>query len=90
MSEKKPITVKLEQEMRDQLQQLSKIKQRSVHWMAIEALKQYIERELADETLKQQTLSRWQEIEQGEVVDNKSVIDWLDTWGDKKDQELPG
>ena len=41
-----------------------------------------------NEKLKQETLARWQEVEDGKVVSHQTVIKWLNTWG-KKESDRP-
>jgi len=41
------------------------------------------------EKLKKETLKRWQEVENGQVVSNHAVIAWLDTWGTDQESERP-
>jgi predicted transcriptional regulator len=86
---KNPLSVKSEDEMKQQLKQLSEIKQRSVHWMVREAIRQYVEREMEEEVLRKQTINRWHAIEQGETVSHEAVMGWLDTWGGSEDVDPP-
>src|SRR3972149_2771771 len=77
-----PTGVKLERTIKSRLKNLSKLRQRTVHWLMKDAISQYLEHQEQTEKLKQETLARWQqEAEQNKVVSNKSVIKWLDTWG---------
>ena len=76
-----PTGVKLESSVKLRLQHLAKLKHRTIHWLMKYAISQYIENEEQAEKLKQETLARWQEAEQGKIVSNKSMIAWLDTWG---------
>ncbi len=51
------------------------------------AIAEFIEREEQAETKRQETCSRWEEIQQGKTIANDAVMDWLDSWG--KDEEKP-
>ena len=42
-----------------------------------------------EESLKQETLSRWEEAAEGKFVSNDKVIAWLETWGTDKEQGRP-
>lgn len=84
-----PTGVKLETAMKLRLEKLSELKDRSVHWLMKEAIAQYVENEEQAEKLKQETLNRWQEIEQDRVISNESVMAWLDTWGTDHETERP-
>ena len=77
----KTISIKLKPEIKEKLIHLSKIKDRSPHWMMNKAITNYIEQEDRNEQLRQETLERWKEVEQGQVVDHEKVSKWLDSWG---------
>jgi predicted transcriptional regulator len=76
-----PKVVKLPSKVKDRLDQLGKLKHRSTHWLMKEAIVRYLEQEEYNERLKEETLSRWQEVENGKVLDHSVVSKWLDTWG---------
>jgi len=42
-----------------------------------------------NEQLNQETLARWQETEQGKVVNHQTVSKWLDTWGADDESDRP-
>ena len=82
----KLVTVKLEPEVKERLQNLSKIKARSPHWLMKQAINDYIKKEEHKESLRQETLARWKEAEHDQVFDHEQVSKWLDNW---EDQERP-
>lgn len=84
-----PTGVKLEAAMKSRLEKLSALKDRSVHWLMKEAILRYVENEEQVFELKQETLRRWQEIEQNRIISNESVMVWLDTWGTDHETERP-
>ena len=83
--------VKLDPELRERLKALGNLRQRSVHWLMREAIREYVEREEALERHDRETLERWERYEAtGEHVDNEAVMAWLDTWGtDEEEVECP-
>lgn len=83
------ISVKLEPEIKQRLQKLGEIKQRTAHWLMKEAITHYLDQEEHAEQLKQETLARWQEAEKGQVVSNEAVMKWLDTWGTENEEGRP-
>ncbi len=91
MSASRPIpkVVKLDSDIRDRLERLGKAKHRSPHWLMKEAIARYLDQEEYYEELNRQTLARWEEAEQGKVVSHQAVVDWLDTWGEKKKIKRP-
>lgn len=84
-----PTGVKLEPPLKAKLVKLSKLKHRTTHWLMKEAIRKYVEEEERAEKLKQETLARWQEAEQNQVVSNDEVMAWLDTWGTEKEKGRP-
>ena len=88
--QKSPIAVKLPENERERLGRLAEIKKRSPHWLAREAISQYLDREEAVEQFKQETMDRWEEYRQtGKTVSNDAVMAWLDSWGTKKGSKPP-
>jgi predicted transcriptional regulator len=87
---KSPIAVKLPENERERLGRLAEIKKRSPHWLAKEAISQYLDREEAVEHFKQETGARWEEYRQtGKTVSNDVVMDWLDSWGTSEESKPP-
>lgn len=84
-----PKVVKLDPDVRDRLERLGELKHRSPHWLMKEAITRYLEQEEYHEQLNQETLSRWQEAEQGRVVSHQAVSKWLDTWGTDEENDRP-
>ena len=83
--------VKLDASVRDRLERLGELKDRSPHWLMKEAIIRYLEKEEYNEELNRQTLIRWQETEQGKVkmVSHQAVTQWLDTWGTDEESDPP-
>lgn len=84
-----PLAVKIDLQLKARLDRLSQKKDRSVHWLMKTAIESYVTQEEEAEKLKQETLERWQEAQQGKTVSNESVIAWLKTWGTDKEDEKP-
>ena len=84
-----PVSIKLPATLKTRLQKLGKLKQRSAHWLMKDAIEHYLDEEEQIEKLKHQTTKRWAEAEQEQVVENISVIAWLETWGSEQEQERP-
>ncbi|MBI5140697.1 MAG: CopG family transcriptional regulator [Nitrospirae bacterium] len=89
-SQLKPVGIKLSLQERERLKKLGEQKQRSAHWLAKEAISQYLDREEAAEQFRQETLNRWEEYcTTGATIPNDSVMAWLDSWGTDKEQKTP-
>jgi predicted transcriptional regulator len=84
----KTLSVKLKPEIKEKLMHLSKIKDRSPHWIMNRAITAYVEQEDRNEQLRQETLKRWKEVEQEEVVDHEKVSKWLDSWGTDNEEDI--
>jgi len=86
----KPMAIKLPQQERDRLQQLGAVKKRSAHWLAKEAITQFLDREEAVEHFKVESVARWEEhCRTGKSVPHDTVMSWLESWGTENEQETP-
>ena len=84
-----PKVVKLDPDIKDRLDRLAEIKDRSSHWLIKEAVTEYVVFQEQNEKLKQETLARWKEAESGKVVNNQAVEKWLDSWGTEHEEDKP-
>ncbi|NQY65411.1 MAG: ribbon-helix-helix protein, CopG family [Alteromonadaceae bacterium] len=76
----------LDSELENRLAALAERTHRSISHHAKIALERYIEQEEAKERADSESLLRWEAYkEDGEFINNQSVMNWLDTWG--TDQE---
>ena len=86
----KPMAIKLPQQDRDRLQKLGAAKKRTAHWLAKEAITQFLDREEATEQFRQETVVRWEEYCQtGASVPHDAVMKWLESWGTDNELEPP-
>ena len=86
----KPMAVKLPERDRERLKKLGKTKKRTVHWLAKEAISQYLDREEKAELFRQETMARWKEYcRTGKSVPNTAVMEWLASWGSENEREAP-
>ncbi len=86
----KPMAIKLPQQDRDRLQQLGVTRKRSAHWLAKEAITQFLDREEAAEQFKQESVTRWEEFcVTGKSVPHDAVMNWLESWGADNEPEAP-
>lgn len=82
--------VRLEPELEHRLAVLAKKSKRSKSYIAKEALRRYIEQLENQEKRRQETLERWESYEQtGEVIDNDSMMEWLESWGNDDEKPCP-
>lgn len=84
----KTVSIKLDSDIKAKLVKLGKIKDRSPHWLMNRAINNYIEQEEEKENLRQQTLSRWEEVQKGHIVEHDKVMKWLDSWGTEQEEDI--
>jgi len=83
-------SVKLDDELKRRIQHLADIRHRSAHWIMREAIRDYIEREEAKESFKQEALTSWTTYQEtGRHLTNQEVSEWLKTWGTDKETKIP-
>ena len=88
MAETSTITVRLNAELKSQLELLAESTQRSKSWLASEAIAAYVAQqawqiEQIEEALKQAEQPETQWVEHGQVSD------WLQSWGSENESETP-
>ena len=86
----RPIAIKIDEDTRERVKRLAEARRRSSHWMMLEAIRQYVEREEKREAFRQDGINAWKEYQEtGLHVTGDEVIAWLDTWGDENEQAVP-
>jgi predicted transcriptional regulator len=85
-----PSSVKLNDELIDRIKRLAEKRQRTPHWIMCEAIGEYVEREEALESFKQEALASWTAYQEtGRHLKGEEVRDWLNSWGTEGEIELP-
>ncbi len=83
-------SVKLDDDLKNRIQHLADMRHRSAHWIMREAIRDYVEREEARESFKQEALASWTTFkETGQHLSGKEARSWLTTWGTDKETEIP-
>ena len=86
----RPVAIKIDEDTRNRVKRLAEARQRSSHWMMLEAIRQYVEREEKREAFRQDGINAWNEYQAtGLHVTGDEVIAWLDTWGEENEQAAP-
>jgi len=86
----RPVSLKLEQSEHERLRLLADSKQRKPHFLMKEAIRQYLDREEARESFKQEALTSWKEYkETGRHLTGDEVGTWLESWGSKQEKAIP-
>lgn len=83
-------SIKIDDALKERIQQLAAQRRRSAHWIMREAIQQYVEREEARESFKQEALASWTAYQEtGRHLTGKEVLSWLESWGGESEAELP-
>ena len=83
-------SLKIDDGLKSRVQQLANQRQRSAHWIMLEAIEQYVDREEARESFKQEALTSWTTYkETGLHLTGQEVQSWLNTWGTEDEKALP-
>ncbi len=83
-------SIKIDDELKGRIQQLASQRQRSSHWIMREAITQYVEREEARESFKQDALASWAAYQEtGRHLTSQEARTWLGSWGTDTEVELP-
>ena len=86
----RPVAIKIDEDTRNRVKRLAEARQRSSHWLMLEAIRQYVEREEKREAFRQDGIRAWNEYQAtGLHVTGDEVIAWLDTWGEENEQTAP-
>lgn len=83
-------SLKIDDRLKGRVQQLASQRRRSPHWVMLEAIQQYVEREEARESFKQEALASWAAYrETGRHLAGAEVRNWLKDWGAPDEKPLP-
>ena len=83
-------SLKIEDTLKSRVQQLANQRRRSAHWIMLEAIQQYVEREEARESFKQEALVSWATYQEtGQHLTGQEVRTWLNTWGSEDEEAVP-
>jgi predicted transcriptional regulator len=83
-------SIKIDDALKTRVQHLAGLRRRSAHWIMREAIAQYVEREEARESLKQEALASWAAYQEtGRHLTGQEVRAWLNTWGTEAEADPP-
>ena len=84
------VSVKPDEDLKGRDRQLARTRRRSPHWMMHEAIRQYVEREEARESLHQEAHHSWAAYQEtGRHVTGAEARAWLNGWGGEAEREPP-
>lgn len=83
-------SLKIDDTLKGRVQNIATQRRRSSHWIMLEAIEQYVEREEARERFKQEALASWADYQEtGLHLTGEEVCAWLSTWGTEDEKALP-
>ena len=83
-------SLKIDSTLKSRVHHLASQRRRSPHWIMLEAIQQYVEREEARESFKQEALASWTDYkETGRHLTGQEVRTWLNTWGADNERAMP-
>jgi predicted transcriptional regulator len=85
-----PTTIKIDQDTKERVKRLAKARHRSPHWMILEAVRQYVDREEKREIFRQDGIRAWNAYrETGLHVSQAEADAWLTKLEAGQDAEPP-
>lgn len=82
-------SVRIQEELKQPLEQLADKLKRSKNWLINEAVKEYLARQESGSTKWKETLEAIESIKNGDVVEGAEVHKWMKSWGQKNEQKPP-
>jgi predicted transcriptional regulator len=83
-------SLKIDDALKSRVQNLASQRRRSSHWIMIEAIEQYVQREEGRESFKQEALAAWTHYQEtGRHLTGREVRSWLKTWGTDEEEAAP-
>jgi len=86
----RPVAIKIDEDTRERVKRLAEARRRSSHWMMLEAIRQYVEREEKREAFRQDGIRAWNEYQStGLHVTLEEADAWLARLEAGEDAEPP-
>lgn len=83
-------SLKIDDALKSRVQHLARQRRRSSHWIMLDAIQQYVDREEACESIKQEALGAWEAYQEtGRHLTGQEVHAWLNTWGTEQEKAVP-
>ncbi|MDR2881602.1 MAG: CopG family ribbon-helix-helix protein [Azoarcus sp.] len=83
-------SLKIDDALKSRVQNLAIRRRRTPHWIMLEAIRQYTEREEAHESFVQEALASWTDYQEtGRHLTGVEVRAWLNTWGTDAETPVP-
>ncbi len=82
-------SVRLQPDIENPLEELSKKLDRSKNYLINQAVKEFITRNSLEEQRWVETLEAIDSVKSGKLIEEKEVNDWLENWGTENELEPP-
>jgi predicted transcriptional regulator len=83
-------SIKLDDDLASRIRRLAELRRRSAHWIMREAIRDYVAREEARESFRQEALASWSAFQDtGRHLTGEEVQAWLTSWGSDAEAEPP-
>jgi len=87
----RPTTIKIDQATKERLKRIADARHRTPHWMILEAIRQYVDREEKRETFRQDGIKAWNEYQETGLHLTENEADaWLAKLEAGEDVDVPG
>lgn len=85
-----PTAIKIDQTTKERMKRLAEARNRSTHWLILEAIRQYVDREEKREDFRQSAIKAWEVYQAtGEHLTLEEADDWLSRLEAGEDVEPP-
>ena len=83
-------SLKIDDSLKSRVHNLATRQRRSPHWIMLEAIQQYVDREETRERFTQEALASWAAFQEtGRHLTGQEVRAWLSTWGTEDERTVP-
>ncbi len=83
-------SLKIDDTLKGRVQRLASQRRRSPHWVMLEAIQQYVEREEVRESFKEEALASWSAYQETDRhLTGQEVRAWLNSWGTEVEKAVP-
>ncbi len=82
-------SVRLKDEVNEELERVAERLRRSKNWVINEALSEFLEREAVRERRRLETLEGLVDVDAGRLVEGDRVHEWIRSWGTKSELPVP-
>lgn len=83
-------SIKIDDDLKNRIQQLAELRRRTPHWIMQEAIREYVAREENRESFKREALESWESYQEtGLHMTGEEAREWLSCWGTEHESDIP-